>query len=1717
MPFTTDAGGGLRPGPGRHGGIRDRPGAARPSRPHSRTRYDFDAAGELTGLTLGDPGHPVDVDRAGGQVSRVTGVSGRYLAFGRTAARLTGITDGARSVGLTYTGDRLTSECPGVDGKAETYEYDGAGRLTKVTTPLGRVKLAAGYDPQGRITWVEQQGAGRSTIAYDPANGRTVTTLPGGATLTQEYDWAGRLVTERVGSTGRHVVYDGEGRVVTTVSGVPGVAMDGYGPSAPVAFFNGNGDAVLTVDPTGGYVASTYDAAHRPLVSTRADGSTVARTYDGQGRLATVTDPDQKVWTYAYNSRGQVTSRTDPLDRVRSFTYAADGDLATFTDESDETTSYGYDSLGRRTSTTDPLEHTSEVTYTAWDAVTTATTARDGTTTTAYNDDRQQSAVTDPTDRTTGYEYDTAGRLTAVVDAAGGRTVTAYDALGRPSTVTDARGSVLTQTYTAEGWIHTTTDANDKVTTYAPDPAGREHRVTDPLGQVTQTAHDRAGRVTDEWTPDGGRTRYGYDVMGRRNTATTPRDKVWKTEYDRLGRPTKATDPLTWTVQTAYDPVGRVVSRTDQNGVVTAVAYDDAERTVTTTDPLGVRSVVTFDAAGRTSGEADGTGAATTYGYDPDGNVTAITDPAGANHIEYDLAGRVTAEVDPMDRRTTGSYDALGRLETRTHPDSTTDVFTYDPVGNLTGHTDRSGADRGYAYDPANRLTTATDPLDGDTVYTYDDLGRQTSVTDPAGVVTHQAYDPVGRPAIRWDATGASWITEYDLDGNTSRTVDPGGVAWTFTYNSRGERTSAKWGVSNGRSYAYDKVGRLTTANDPYNTTYEYDARGRTTAQVQPSNRRTTFGYDNADRITSRTTPSGKATTWTYDSAGRLRTATDPLDNTSSYSWNDAGQLTEMTLPRGGTYSYGYDGAGRLSAETDPLDETTGYDYDGEGRLTTVTYPSGRVVTTDYDDAGRIAQQTAGATSRTFDYDGAGRLTSATSTGAPGLSFGYDNRGLLNSSTNQAGTTAYGYDAAQRLTAVTPPDGPASAYTYDADRGLLATVRGATNLNFTAYDGAGQLLTRSAVAPSAFGGEARTYDTAGRVRVLQTAAGRAEIGYRPDGQIASVQRDFTDTTTYGYDDAGRLTSAVTTPIGSPTVTASAGYTWDADGNRTGITTTGQAPVTAEYDLADQLTASSDGRSYSYDPDGLLEAAGPVSHAYNGFGEQTSVTAPAGTVGYSRDGLGRVSARTIAGTTTTLGYEGPTQALASSRTGTGPTTTMARTPAGQLIAEATTGATTLQAHANFHGDLAALKDDTGSTVRWTARYDPFGSVTSTTGTAPVPLGFQSMYTDPTSGLVDMGARQYDPTAGRFTTRDTVIGQLTAPISLHRYLYGNADPINHTDPDGHWPQWLDDAASTLNGAVDAVGSAIDTVRDFASDVWNDAKAYAGREWQSASNQAQQLAAGAQRFWDQHGEQIKATVAAVVVGAVVFGGCAALTAGAATPLCAALAGAAGGAVYGNLTCPEGESAVRCTATGAISGGVAGLTFALTGGLGFVASGALSGLAGDAVDQALTTGDYDWKRGAVAAATGGALGWLGGRLPGCFSRCNRNFYSVQSRTDSARLRAGGEPLPEGPASTAYGQGVYAFDSLESANGYQSHLAKVRGVEGLEVIRFSVPRTTLGRMRSLDTDSLPQPEIDAFVDTHYMAGHPPTHAYQHLTRGTQFGQEHFFDKSVIGSLRFHR
>jgi len=66
--------------------------------------------------------------------------------------------------------------------------------------------------------------------------------------------------------------------------------------------------------------------------------------------------------------------------------------------------------------------------------------------------------------------------------------------------------------------------------------------------------------------------------------------------------------------------------------------------------------------------------------------------------------------------------------------------------------------------------------------------------------------------------------------------------------------------------------------------------------------------------------------------------------------------------------------------------------------------------------------------------------------------------------------------------------------------------------------------------------------------------------------------------------------------------------------------------------------------------------------------------------------------------------------------------------------------------------------------------------------PNPYKFQGEWHDEATGLVYLRARWYDPGTGRFLSSDPSNGRPRSPLSLNRYIYANADPLNRIDPSG-----------------------------------------------------------------------------------------------------------------------------------------------------------------------------------------------------------------------------------------------------------------------------------------------------------------------------------------------
>ncbi|WP_083861589.1 RHS repeat-associated core domain-containing protein [Clostridium tunisiense] len=147
-----------------------------------------------------------------------------------------------------------------------------------------------------------------------------------------------------------------------------------------------------------------------------------------------------------------------------------------------------------------------------------------------------------------------------------------------------------------------------------------------------------------------------------------------------------------------------------------------------------------------------------------------------------------------------------------------------------------------------------------------------------------------------------------------------------------------------------------------------------------------------------------------------------------------------------------------------------------------------------------------------------------------------------------------------------------------------------------------------------------------------------------------------------------------------------------------------------------------------------------------------------------------------------------------------------------------------------GSVANTTNSLGQ-VRDKYRYDPYGEVKhggfwGSNGTHYENFyGYNGEDYNRLSGLEYLRARYYEPESGRFLTRDSYLGDVMQPLTLNRYAYALNNPMMYTDPSGHWPGWLDKAASSVKNfaskAMDTVSNVVSYVGDVASNVWDRAK--------------------------------------------------------------------------------------------------------------------------------------------------------------------------------------------------------------------------------------------------------------------------------------------------------
>ncbi|MFF9623794.1 DUF6531 domain-containing protein [Streptomyces griseosporeus] len=1176
-------------------------------------------------------------------------------------------------------------------------------------------------------------------------------------------------------------------------------------PDHTVRTFDSAGLLTAVADAAGKGLSLTYASGKLASVKDAA-GRVTTFTPGTDGLLSTVGLPDGTSVTYAYTG-GLLTSVTDPAGRTSSYAYDANKRLSSYTDPAGGQVVNAYDSAGRITSQTDQNGKTTTFT---WDGKSEShTTAPDGGVWTDVYASNVLMETIDPYGKSITYDYDRQLRPVGITDQRGNTTSMTYDSAGRMLT----RSAPAALGY-KESWTY--------------DTAGNLTSHTDGRGNKTTYAYT-ANRLTSATDPLGGKTVYSYTALGQLATVTSPRGKVTAYAYDTAGNRTSVTTPLGEKTTFTYDKAGRVLTKTDPRGNVsgadpaaytTKYTYDGRGLLSSVTDPLGRTTSYAYNGAEQLASVRNPAGDTATLGYDGAGHLTRTTDQAGKSLTRaYDASGRLASETDAAGGRTTYTYDKAGRLLSSVSPRGNvsgadpaayTTSYVYDAAGNLTQTTGPTGATTKTTYDAINRPLVVTDPLGRTTGYTYDANGNVTKTTDAAGKTTSAVYDKNNRLSSSTDQLGRTTTFAYDADGNLLSRTSPLGHKASWTYDGDGRRATA-----------VDPRGNVTGA-DPaaYTTTYGYDPAGNLTKVTDPLGGVTTTAYDALNKVVERKDADGRVTAYAYDALDQLTKVTAPDGAVTAYGHDKLGNLTERTDANGHVTTYGYDAVHRLTSVTDPLGRATGYAYDAAGNVTAKTTPRGTTGYT-YDPRGLLTKVDYSDTTPdvTFGYDAGGRLT-ARANAKISEDFGYDAVGNL---TKTRGF-AYTYDAAGQMLTRKYSDGNTITYTYDAD-GRTATMAADGRTTTYTWDPAGN-LTSSALPTSET--EDRAYDRAGRLTAVTSAKAGATVTKTALTLSAAGLPSRVDVTRAGvgtggydltYDAAGRLTSGCAPQpwvTGCP-ASRTTSYTYDKAGNRL-TSTLGTTSTSYAYDAADQLTSTTTGTTttaYEHDAEGNRTKAGNDTYTYDLAGQIAAATVGGAAYTYDHDASGNQVATLKDGTVTSRTQWDPNAPLPLLATEYDSAWTVKQSyrydPLGQPTATKTGAGALFSYHHDTQGSPVDVVGSTGTLhQRWA--YDPFGTrVLNTTATgapASTPSYTGARY-EPTTGQLDLHARQYDTATGRFTRPDPAARDLSTPY-VSAYAYADNQPSALTDPSGLTPGDPDD------DRVDSLGEGLGIFRDAFVDV-------------------------------------------------------------------------------------------------------------------------------------------------------------------------------------------------------------------------------------------------------------------------------------------------------------
>ncbi|MBN3794159.1 RHS repeat-associated core domain-containing protein [Burkholderia sp. Ac-20392] len=922
------------------------------------------------------------------------------------------------------------------------------------------------------------------------------------------------------------------------------------------------------------------------------------------------------------------------------------------------------------------------------------------------------------------------------------------------------------------------------------DTLDRLARLIDASGNVLAFEHDKHGRIVqiEQVLKDGGRralASYEYDGEG---------DLVRAADRHRNTR--------------TYQYHRHLVTRyTDRTGRGMTLEWDGADAD----DNADAKCIREY---------ADDGSLDIRLAWNPNIRLTYVTDALGQmTRYYFNIHGYVYRIVYPDGNQEWFRRDAHHNLVLHIRQDGGIERMEYDARGNLVQHERADGSVVEMAYDDKDQMVRLVDPNGHAWQRKYDDAGNLVEEIDPLAHATKYGYNDQGLPVTITDAKGGSKSIEYTDAGQLASYTDCSGKKTEWRYDDVGRVSESKDASGGVVAYGYGPNGQLAEIRSPAGVErVQYDAEGRLLRHTDQLNRSTGYSYDAAGRIASRADALGQTLAYRYDRLGRLSV------------------LTDANLA---TYQFRYDPAGRLIEEVGFDGKSTRYGYDQESGSLASVDEAGCVTSIDSDAYGRLLKRVAGERDERFAYDPGGRLIEAVNRYSR-VQFFFDPVGNLVREHHaydlfgerRSYVWHHEYDELGNRRKTVRPDGHTVdwlMYGSGHVHGML--LDGEERVQFERDD-----LHRETVRVlSSEVGQRTAYDPAGRVlqQTVQRSTSPAPLverryRYGAAGQLSRIEDSRKGGTDYRYDPVGRLIEAIS-PV------AKERFAFDPASNIVDpvqareVPASRPSPVRAESTLPvdvpkvlGNLLKSYAGTHFEYDARGNLvrkrTPAGEQEYEWDEFNRLLSArVAEASRQSQSRyfyDAFGRRIAKEVNGERTVFGWDGDTLAYESDgERGThyiyepGTFVPLAQyvaepvegieTPEWkstdryvpeedplQKVPERRAGAKLFYYHCDQIGTPQLLTDDYGDVV-WEASYKAWGEAREVIARASKAAGivarnslrFQGQQVDEESGLAYNRHRYYDPSSGRFISKDPI--GLAGGINVYQYA---PNPTLWIDPLG-----------------------------------------------------------------------------------------------------------------------------------------------------------------------------------------------------------------------------------------------------------------------------------------------------------------------------------------------